>query len=182
MQKLIKSVFAEATEEQISKIVNKFEQQQRQTVQLEQQLKEANKQIESFKSLDVDGIQKAADEWKTRYEQTAKESKANLKKLQYEFAVKSKADSLKFSSNSAKKAFLRDINEQNLSFDGENIMGFDDFVENYKANDPEAFKQSNDIKFSDAGFGVKVTNKPFETALDRLTAAEMEFEKRGINV
>ena len=49
------------------------------------QLKEANKQIENFKNMDIDKIKKAADDWKKKFdksEQTHKEQIDKLKKAQ----------------------------------------------------------------------------------------------------
>ncbi len=37
--------------------------------QLKTQLEEANKSIEGFKTLDIDGIKQAAEQWKTKAEQ-----------------------------------------------------------------------------------------------------------------
>ena len=48
------------------------------------QLGEANKQIESFKGMDIEGIKKAADDWKTKAEQAEVEAKKQIEKLQFD--------------------------------------------------------------------------------------------------
>lgn len=57
----------------------------------------------------------------------------------YEFAVKSKASELKFSSAAARKDFVREAIAAQLKMDGDTILGYNDFVDKYKAGDPQAF-------------------------------------------
>lgn len=57
----------------------------------------------------------------------------------YEFAVKSRAGEMKFSSNAAKNDFIRSAIEKKMQMDGDKILGFDDFAKSYKDADPSAF-------------------------------------------
>lgn len=57
----------------------------------------------------------------------------------YEFAVKSKAGELKFSSNAAKNDFIRSAIEKGMKLDGDTILGFEDFKKAYQEADPSAF-------------------------------------------
>ena len=57
----------------------------------------------------------------------------------YEFAVKSRAGEMKFSSNAAKNDFIRSAIEKKMQMDGDKILGFDDFTKSYKDADPSAF-------------------------------------------
>lgn len=57
----------------------------------------------------------------------------------YEFAVKQKANELKFSSAAARKDFVREAIDAQLKMDGDTLLGYSDFVEKYKAGDPGAF-------------------------------------------
>lgn len=59
---------------------------------------------------------------------------------QYEFAVKEQAGRLEFSSASARKTFIRDAIEKQFKMEGETLVGFTDFLEKYKTDDPGAFK------------------------------------------
>jgi archaellum component FlaC len=70
-------------------------------------------------------LQKQYTDDKAKYEDELKEQKRT-------FAVKEKVNTLKFSSNSAKRAFTQDVLAKNLPFDDNgNLLGFDDFVSNY---------------------------------------------------
>lgn len=57
----------------------------------------------------------------------------------YEFAVKTAAGRLKFSSAAAQRDFERGAIEKGLKMEGDKILGFDDYVIAYKTADPGAF-------------------------------------------
>lgn len=57
----------------------------------------------------------------------------------YEFAVKMEAGKLKFSSAAAQRDFVRGAIEKGMKLEGEKILGFTDYVESYKKDDPGAF-------------------------------------------
>ena len=94
----------------------------------------------------LEKLQNEFDTLQTNYETAKTEYEKQLAKQAYEFAVKEKASTLKFSSNSAKKAFIADaIREEMKMKDGE-LQGFDDFVDSYKKNDAEAFMKEETDK------------------------------------
>ena len=64
----------------------------------------------------------------------------------YEFAVKTKAGELKFSSNAAKNDFIRSALDKKMQLDGDKILGFDDFAKAYREADPTAFVQDDPAK------------------------------------
>lgn len=94
-----------------------------------EQLGEANKKLEGY---DPDWKQKAAD--------AQKAADDKVKALQADHAAETAAAGLKFSSTSAKKAFLADLKAKCLALqDDGKLLGFDDFVKEYKGADPDAF-------------------------------------------
>jgi hypothetical protein len=143
-------IFPDATEEQIDKVLKKYKDlEQRHNAQIEplrEQIEAANTQIESFKSMDFEAVKQTADEWKLKYEAAKKEAKEKLETLQYEFILKEKVNSLEFSSAAAKKAFIADLKDSKLQLKGESVLGFDDFVDTYKDNDPAAFVAAAEAK------------------------------------
>ena len=94
-----------------------------------QQLADANKKLEGY---DPDWKQKATDA-----EQRAADQVGAIKR---QYAAASASGALKFTSESAKKAFLADLDAQKLPLqDDGKLLGFDDFVASYKKTDPGAF-------------------------------------------
>jgi DNA repair exonuclease SbcCD ATPase subunit len=84
-------------------------------------------------------LQNQFDTLNTKYEEDKTKYQTDLAKQRYEFAIKEKANTLKFSSNSAKKAFLEDVISKDLKMDGDTLLGFDDYVDKYKEEDSGAF-------------------------------------------
>lgn len=106
---------------------------------------------EQLKNADVDAtkIKALNDKIATMQEENEKATRAyeqQLESQRYEFAVREKANGLKFSSVSAKKTFIADAIAKDMKLDGDNILGFDDFVESYKKDDAAAFSDVEEKK------------------------------------
>ena len=69
-------------------------------------LAEANKTIEDFKGKDVDGIQKAADEWKEKYEKSEKDHAAKLDSLELDGKIEAALRDAKAKNLKAAKSLL----------------------------------------------------------------------------
>lgn len=92
------------------------------------QLGDANKKLEGYDP-----------EWKSKAEKAEKDAKAQVEELQHDFAAQTAAAGVKFSSESAKKAFLGDLKAKKLPLQDGKLLGFDDYLKNYKESDPGAF-------------------------------------------
>lgn len=101
---------------------------------LEKKLKDAGTDTDKLSTLqnDLATLQETYNNAKSEYE-------GKLAKQAYEFAVKEKVAELKFSSNSAKKAFITDAMSEELKMKNGELLGFDIFLDNYKKNDASAF-------------------------------------------
>lgn len=75
----------------------------------------------------------------TKYDGDMKSYKEQLKKQSYEFAVKEFANNQKFTSRSAKDAFVQSMIAKDLKMEKDTILGADDFLNVYKESDPDAF-------------------------------------------
>lgn len=64
---------------------------------------------------------------------------AKLTRQAYEFDIRERAGKLKFSSAAARKAFIAEAMGKEFKRDGETLLGYEDFVTKYKADDPGAF-------------------------------------------
>lgn len=91
----------------------------------------------------LEKLQEEFDTLQSNYRTAKADYEKQLAKQAYEFAVKEKASSLKFSSNSAKKAFIADALKEELKMKDGELQGFDDFVNDYKKNDADAFIKEN---------------------------------------
>ena len=111
---------------------------------LEGQLSAANGKLEGYDS-----------EWKTKAEKAKTDAEEQLKALRREYALEQKAAGLKFSSESAKKAFLADAKTQDFAVKNGEILGFDDYVKTFKAADPGAILPDGGmVRFSASAPGI----------------------------
>ena len=106
---------------------------------LKNQLGEANEAIKGFEKLDVEGIKQKAAEWEEKYNTDTQALREQLAAKEYEYCVKDATGGLKFSSESARKAFVADLTGKKLPLQEGKLLGLDDFVKVYQESDPGAF-------------------------------------------
>lgn len=73
------------------------------------------------------------------YKNAKNEYETKLTKQAYEFAVKDFAGTLQFSSKAAKKSFIKDMLDAQLSMKNDTIIGATDFLDAYKAENEDSF-------------------------------------------
>lgn len=74
----------------------------------------------------------------SKYEADKQEWEQKSAQQAYEFMVRERANTLKFTSPAAKRDFIREANEKGFKVDGESLLGYDDFVTKYTADNPGA--------------------------------------------
>lgn len=92
------------------------------------QLGDANKKLEGYDP-----------EWRTKAEKAENDAKAQVEELQKDFAAQTAAAGVKFSSESAKRAFLSDLKAKKLPLQDGKLLGFEDYLKSYRESDPDAF-------------------------------------------
>ena len=85
------------------------------------------------------GVQQSLADLQTKYANDRAKFEKSMADQRYEFAVREKANGLKFSSTAAKKAFLSEAIGKKFKMDGDNLQGYDEFLNQYKTDDPGAF-------------------------------------------
>lgn len=107
--------------------------------ELQKQLEDANTKITELSKVDTADLQKEIDDWKTKYETDTKELNNKISKREYEYVVNDLVRDIKFSSASAKKNFVRELQEKGLKLEDGKLLGFDDYKKEYEEKDPGAF-------------------------------------------
>lgn len=181
--KSLESIFPEITEEQteaVNKILEKqAEEHSAEIAKLQEQLSAANNQIKEFQSMNIDEIKASAAAWQEKYAASEKAWNEKLAGLKYEAAAKDAIADIKFSSNSARRAFLNDLKAKNLPLENDKITGFSDFLESYKESDPDAFVSEEAkpgtqyLPGSNAGVNLGTQNE--------MDMAQKAFAERGID-
>ena len=117
----------------------------------------------------VSKAEEERDEWKKKAETAEKDYEAKIAAREKDDLLKEAFESIKFSSESAKKTIMRDIAEGVSVKDGK-LIGFNDLLEDAKKNDASAFvneqeeqNKDNQAMFTDqmGGSGSKaITGDP----------------------
>lgn len=125
-------------------------------------LADANKKLEGYDP-----------EWKAKAAQAQQQADKQVAELKAGYAADSAASGLKFTSDSAKKAFLSDLKAKNLPLqDDGTLLGFDDYVASYKKTDPGAFAPEGGLpRVSGSATGTPATPTTKEQANAALRAA-----------
>ena len=97
-------------------------------------LSEAGNDIEKLNKLSSD-----LTSLQSKYDSDVQSYKAQLAKQAYEFAVKDFASTKTFTSKAAKRDFINSMIAKELKMDGDKILGADDFVNAYSADNEDAF-------------------------------------------
>ncbi|MEG1396092.1 MAG: phage scaffolding protein [Oscillospiraceae bacterium] len=113
---------------------------------LKTQLDTATTEIKSYKDLDVEGVKAKAAEWETKYNTETQTLKDQLAAANYGFSIKEATAGLKFTSESARKAFVADLTAKKLPLQEGKLLGMEDFKKDYQAADPNAFAPEGDDK------------------------------------
>lgn len=125
-------------------------------------LADANKKLEGYDP-----------EWKAKAAQAQQQADKQVAELKAGYAADSAASGLKFTSDSAKKAFLSDLKAKKLPLqDDGTLLGFDDYVKSYKQTDPGAFAPEGGLpRVSGSATGTPATPTTKEQANAALRAA-----------
>lgn len=118
---------------------------------LQKQIDDANKEIQSYKDMDIDSIKKSASEWEDKYNKLI-ESQENAKKEELNTQRVNKFfENVKFSSDSAKEGIISKFNKKEFKYDetSEKFQGATEWLEEMKKEDAGAFlSEKANPKFS----------------------------------
>lgn len=139
---------------------------------LEKQLEEANKKIEELSKVDTADLQKEIDDWKSKYETDTKSLNEKISKREYEYVIKDLVSDIKFSSESAKRTFIRDLSDKQLKLEDGKLLGFDDYKKEYEEKDPGAFLLEKKDKGQDINLGGSHNSNSFEKDPNKMSYDE----------
>lgn len=110
----------------------------------QEQYEIAKSTLDGFEGKDFDAISKERDDWKEKAEKAEADYNDKIAKRDYSDAVAKATENLKFTSNSAKKAFLAELQADPLKMKDGKLLGFADFVKAYQESDASAFVSAKD--------------------------------------
>lgn len=135
----------------INKVNEKLKTLEAEVNNTKELLTNANAEIDSYKSMDIEAIKKSAEDYKTKYETAEKDYQAKLVQMEYDNKLDKYVGGLNLKNDIYKKEVISRIKEKELKFDGDTLLGGEEFVKGFKEQYGEAF---NDVKpkptFSDS--------------------------------
>lgn len=103
------------------------------------QLDTAQEKLKNFEGKNFDTLTKERDDWKEKYSAAKLNYEEKLKEFDFGKALDDAVKDLKFTSESAKRAFMQDIRDKKLEVKDGKLTGFEDFLKTYKESDSKAF-------------------------------------------
>ena len=117
-----------------------LETKTKETETLQGQLKAANKQIEDFKEMDVEGVKKAADNYKEKYDKAIKDAEKEIEGLKFSHAVE----------NALNKAGAKNAKAARALLDVEKLKGSKNIDKDIETA-IEGLKESDGYLFGETG-------------------------------
>lgn len=102
---------------------------------LAEQLRNANDTIQSYKDMDIDGIKKSVEEYKQKAEQAENDRKAFEHRTKLSQYVKG----LRLKDDIYEAHVTKLLEEKELKFDGDKLIGGDDVVRSFRKDHEDAF-------------------------------------------
>ena len=143
---------------------------------LKTQIEDANKEIQSYKDMDIDSIKKSADDWKTKYEEMEANQKAEKEKSIRNERTNAFFNDIKFASESAKAGVIAQFNEKDFKYDEETkkFLGANEWLKDLKEKDSGAFL--SDV--ANPKFTTSTTAPTNDSSMDKILHAMGLDEKK----
>ncbi|MCH5210433.1 MAG: phage scaffolding protein [Oscillospiraceae bacterium] len=124
----------QAKDEQINTLNGNIKTRDGDIADLQNKLKDAGGDADTIKNLTTE-----LETLKTKYDNDTKEYQKKLSEQAYGHAVREFANGSSFTSEAAKREFIRVMTEKGLTMEGDTIMGAADFLETYKKDNADSF-------------------------------------------
>lgn len=110
--------------------------------------------LKSFDGVDLDTMKKELADWKQKATDAEKNAQAQIYERDFSDALKAELESVKFSSEAAKRDVMSQIKAAELKLKDGKILGLNDLLEQIKKNDATAFvdEQQEQLEGSRAKF------------------------------
>ena len=99
----------------------------------------AEETLKKFDGVDLETMQTELNNWKQKAETAAKDYEQKIYERDFSDALKTELESVKFSSDAAKRAVMAEIKESGLKLKDGKILGLSDLIGQIKERDASAF-------------------------------------------
>ena len=95
--------------------------------------------LKGFEGVDLETMQKELSDWKQKATEAEKNAQAQLYERDFADALKTEFESIKFSSEAAKRAIMAEVKASGLKLKDGKILGLNDLIGQMKEKDASAF-------------------------------------------
>lgn len=95
--------------------------------------------LKGFEGVDLETMQRELSDWKKKAEDAEKNAQAQIYERDFSDALKAELESVKFSSEAAKRAIMAEIKDSGLKLKDGKILGLNDLISQMKEKDASAF-------------------------------------------
>lgn len=138
---------------------------------LEIQVNDANTEIQKFKDMDIDGIKKAADDWKETAEKAKADADKQISQMKFDYALSAALTGAKAKNTKAVKALL-DMDGLKFNDNDGKIVGLDEQLAQIKTDNDYLFESDKPapefVKGTNGGSGNVGGKKPSEMTYTEL--------------
>ena len=138
---------------------------------LETQVNDANTEIQKFKDMDIDGIKKAADDWKETAEKAKADADKQISQMKFDYALSAALTGAKAKNTKAVKALL-DMDGLKFNDNDGKIVGLDEQLAQIKTDSDYLFESDEPapefVKGTNGGSGSVGGKKPSEMTYTEL--------------
>lgn len=99
----------------------------------------AEETLKKFDGVDLETMQTELNNWKQKAETAAKDYEQKIYERDFSDALKTELESVKFSSDAAKRAVMAEIKESGVKLKDGKIIGLSDVINQIKERDASAF-------------------------------------------
>lgn len=99
----------------------------------------AENTLKGFEGVDLETMQRELSDWKKKAEDAEKNAQAQIYERDFNDALKTELESVKFSSEAAKRAIMAEIKDSGLKLKDGKILGLNDLIAQMKEKDASAF-------------------------------------------
>lgn len=115
----------------------KFDAKHTELTGVKKQLEDANKEIQSYKDMDIEGVKKAAKEWEDKYNTDTQALKDQIAEQERSHQTDRYLDTVGIKPGAMYREFVKKAFEaKEFKLDGEKFLGADDYIASLK-KDPE---------------------------------------------
>ena len=95
--------------------------------------------LKGFDGVDLDTMKRDLEDWKKKAEDAEKNAQAQIYERDFNDALKAELESVKFSSDAARRAIMAEIKDAGLKLKDGKILGLSDLITQMREKDASAF-------------------------------------------